>query len=50
MIAPEPPPTLADSTAEPSRASLRLRSLSWALIAGVTAGLISLPFGIDQAV
>ena len=50
MIAPEPPPTLADSTAEQSRASLRLRSLSWALIAGVTAGLISLPFGIDQAV
>ena len=50
MIAFELPPTLADSTDELSRASLRLRSLSWALIAGVAAGLLSLPFGVDQAV
>ena len=50
MIAFELPPTLAESTAEQSRASLRLRSLSWALIAGLAAGLISLPLGIEQAV
>ena len=50
MIAFELPPTLADSTDEQSRASLRLRSLGWALIAGVAAGLLSLPFGLDQAV
>ena len=50
MIACELPPTLADSTDELSRASLRLRSLSWALIAGLAAGLLSLPFGIDQTV
>jgi hypothetical protein len=50
MIAFELPLTLAESTAEPSRAVLRLRSLSWALIAGLAAGLISLPFGVDQAV
>ena len=49
MIAFELPPTLAESTDELSRASLRLRSLSWALIAGLAAGLLSLPFGVDQA-
>ena len=50
MIAFELPPTLADSTDEQSRAALRLRSLGWALIAGLAAGLLSLPFGVDQAV
>ena len=50
MIAFELPPTLADSTDEQSRAVLRLRSLSWALVAGLAAGMLSLPFGIDQAV
>ena len=50
MIAFELPQTLADSTDELSRASLRLRSLSWALIAGLAAGLLSLPFGVDQTV
>ena len=50
MIAFELPPTLADRTDELSRASLRRRSLSWALIAGLAAGLLSLPFGVDQAV
>ncbi|WP_413323931.1 hypothetical protein [Synechococcus sp. MIT S9503] len=50
MIAFELPPTLADSTDKLSRASLRLRSLSWALIAGLAAGLLSLPFGVDQSV
>ena len=29
---------------------LRLRSLSWGLIAGLAAGSISLPFGVDLAV
>ena len=50
MIAFELPPTLADRTDEQSRAALRLRSLGWALIAGLAAGLLSLPFGVDQAV
>ena len=50
MIAFELPPTLADSTAEQRRAALRLRSLGWALIAGFAAGLLSLPFGVDQTV
>ena len=50
MIAFELPPTLADSTDEQGRASLRLRSMSWALIAGLAAGLLSLPFGVDQTV
>ncbi len=61
MIAPEPPHTLAApppattapaATAAPteSRASLRLRSLGWALLAGTCAGLMSLPLGPDMAV
>ncbi|QNI56709.1 hypothetical protein SynBIOSE41_04259 [Synechococcus sp. BIOS-E4-1] len=41
---------MADSTSEQSRAVLRLRSLSWALVAGLAAGLLSLSFGVDQAV
>ena len=54
MIAFQPPMTLADSSAESSkelnRANLRWRSLCWALLAGLSAGLISLPFGLEQAV
>jgi hypothetical protein len=61
MIAPEPPHTLAApppattapaATAAPteSRASLRVRSLGWALLAGTCAGLMSLPLGPDMAV
>ena len=54
MIAFQPPITLADSSAESSkplsRADLRRRSVCWALLAGLSAGLISLPFGVEQAV
>ena len=60
MIAPEPPHTLAApppattaaAAAAPtdSRASLRLRSLGWALLAGTCAGLVSLPLGPEVAV
>ena len=54
MIAFQPPITLADSSAESSkplsRADLRWRSVCWALLAGLSAGLISLPFGLEQAV
>ena len=60
MITPEPPPTLAaplpDTTsaptveALPTRAALRWRSISWALTAGLGAGLIGLLFGLDLAV
>ena len=54
MIAFQPPITLADSSAESSkplsRADLRWRSVCWALLAGLSAGLISLPFGVEQAV
>ena len=54
MIAFQPPTTLADSSTdsskELSRADLRWRSVCWALLAGVSAGLISLPFGVELAV
>jgi len=54
MIAFQPPITLADSSAESSkplsRADLRWRSVRWALLAGLSAGLISLAFGVEQAV
>ena len=54
MIAFQPPITLADSSAESSkelnRANLRWRSVCWALLAGLSAGLISLPLGLEQAV
>ena len=60
MITPELPPTLAAPPPDiaspptvdplPSRADLRWRSISWALTAGMAAGLIGLPFGLDLAV
>ena len=60
MITPEPPQTLAaprpDTASSPaaaqsmSRAALRWRSISWALTAGVAAGLLGLPFSLDLAV
>ncbi|MEC8441003.1 MAG: hypothetical protein VXZ59_01665 [Cyanobacteriota bacterium] len=59
MIAREPPTPLAalpnesavDSTVESTvRARLRLQSIGWALLAGVSAGLISLPWGLEEAI
>ena len=60
MITPELPPTWAAPPPDiaspptvdtlPSRADLRWRSISWALTAGIAAGLIGLPFGLDLAV
>ena len=60
MITPELPPTLAAPPPDiaspptvdtlPSRSDLRWRSISWALTAGIAAGLIGLPFGLDLAV
>lgn len=60
MIAFQPPRTLAAPHPDiasppavdnrPTRAALRRRSISWALIAGSAAGLIGLLFGLDLAV
>jgi hypothetical protein len=51
MIAPEPPrPAVAPSPATDSRNRLRRLSLGWACLAGLTAALFSLPFGLEMAV
>ena len=51
MIAPEPPrPVVAPSPATDSRDRLRRLSVGWACLAGLTAGLCSLPFGLEMAV
>ena len=51
MIAPEPPVTMAVPPIDTeSRARLRLQSIVWALLAGLAAGLISLPMGLEMAV
>ena len=51
MIAPEPPVTMAVPPIDTeSRARLRLQSIGWALLAGLAAGLISLPMGLEMAV
>ena len=51
MIAPEPPVTMAVPPSDTeSRARLRLQSIGWALLAGLSAGLISLPMGLEMAV
>ena len=50
MIArPSRPPLAVPSPATGSRASLRLRSLSWALLAAITAGSIGLLLGVALA-
>ena len=51
MIFSEPPPTVADlSSDSEARARLRLQSIGWALLAGIGSGLISLPWGLEEAV
>ena len=59
MIAREPPTPLAappdDSTVDSTvastvRARLRLQSIGWALLTGIGAGLISLPWGLEEAI
>tara|TARA_B100002051_G_scaffold244021_1_gene250309 strand:- start:1691 stop:2137 length:447 start_codon:yes stop_codon:yes gene_type:complete len=51
MIAPKPPGTVADLSNHPdSRAQLRLQSIGWAILAGLSAALISLPLGLEPAV
>ena len=51
MIAPEPPATVVVPPSDTeSRARLRLHSIGWALLAGISAGLLSLPWGLEMAV
>lgn len=45
-----PPPPLLEPPAPPEpREHLRLRSLAWALLAGVTAGALGLTMGLEAA-
>ena len=51
MIAPEPPATVVVPPSDTeSRARLRLQSIGWALLAGISAGLLSLHWGLEMAV
>ena len=51
MIAFEPPATVAVPPSDSEiRQRLRLQSIGWALAAGSTAGLLSLPWGLEAAV
>ena len=51
MIAPELPATVVVPPSDTeSRARLRLLSIGWALLAGISAGLLSLPWGLEMAV
>ncbi|MGB1622987.1 MAG: hypothetical protein ACPHAS_10000 [Synechococcus sp.] len=51
MIAREPPPSVAEQPNPfASRAQLRLQSIAWAVLAGLTAGLLGLLWGLEPAV
>ena len=51
MIAFEPPAPVAVPPSDPEiRQRLRLQSIGWALAAGISAGLLSLPWGLEAAV
>ncbi len=51
MIAPEPPAALAVPPSDSDiRAQLRLKSIGWALLAGISAGLISLGWGLEAVI
>ena len=51
MIAPEPPAPLAVPPSNTDfRDQLRLHSIGWALLAGISAGLISLGWGLEAAI
>ena len=51
MIAPEPPATVAvPSSDSESRARLRLQSIGWALLAGFSAALLGLAWGLEDAI
>ena len=51
MIAPEPPTPVAVPPSESElRAQLRLKSIGWALLAGISAGLISLVWGLEAVI
>ena len=51
MIATELPDPLAVLPRDPeTRHRLRLQSIGWALLAGITAGLLSLAWGVEEAI
>jgi hypothetical protein len=51
MIAPKPPEALADPPSDSEvRSRLRLISIGWAVLAGISAGLFSLGWGLEEAV
>ena len=51
MIAPQPPHSVVNAQhASKSRQQMRMLSIGWACLAGVIAGLLSLPFGLELAI
>ena len=51
MIATELPDPLSVLPSDPeTRHRLRLQSIGWALLAGITAGLLSLAWGVEEAI
>ena len=51
MIAREPPAALAVPPGDPEvRSQLRRQSIGWAVLAGISAGLLSLGWGLEEAI